>query len=56
MAAGAIPPRDAFPYAYGSGADFVVAGMFDFEIDEDAGIARDTLASVKDRKRPWTDR
>ncbi|MBK9137519.1 MAG: hypothetical protein IPM17_01945 [Verrucomicrobia bacterium] len=37
MAAGAIPPKNAFRYAFRSGADFVLAGMFDFETEEDAG-------------------
>jgi hypothetical protein len=53
MAAGAIPPRDAFRYAFASGADFILAGMFDFQIAEDAMIARDALAALKDRPRPW---
>lgn len=53
MAAGAIPPRDAFRYAYSNGADFILAGMFDFQIAEDAQIARDTLAALKSRPRPW---
>lgn len=53
MAAGAIPPRDAFRFAFRNGADFVLAGMFDFEIGEDAQIARETLATLKDRSRPW---
>ena len=52
MAAGAIPPRDAFRYAFESGADHVLAGMFDFEIAEDAAIAKKALANVK-RARPW---
>jgi hypothetical protein len=53
MAAGAIPPADAFKYAFANGADFVLAGMFDFEIAEDVQIANDTLAAVPDRSRPW---
>ncbi|HUT25668.1 MAG TPA: hypothetical protein VM492_15115, partial [Sumerlaeia bacterium] len=52
MAAGAIPPRNAFQYAFENGADYVLAGMFDFEIAEDAGIARSVLAEAK-RTRPW---
>ncbi len=52
MAAGAIPPKDAFEYAFGSGADFVLAGMFDFEIAEDVLIANKVLAKVE-RVRPW---
>ena len=35
MAAGAIPPRMAFPYAYRNGADFIIAGMFDFQVETD---------------------
>jgi hypothetical protein len=53
MAAGAIPPPDAFKHAFSHGADFILAGMFDFEIAEDVQVARDTLAAVSDRARPW---
>ena len=53
MAAGAIPPRDAFQYAFSNGADFILAGMFDFQIAEGARIAREMLATVKNRPRPW---
>ena len=52
MAAGAIPPQVAFRYAFENGADFVLAGMFDFEIAEDVRIAKEVLAGVK-RNRPW---
>ena len=53
MAAGAIPPHQAFRYAFRSGADFVLAGMFDFEIAEDAQIAKEAAAAYKERQRPW---
>ncbi len=53
MAAGAIPPRNAFQHAFSNGADFVLAGMFDFQMAEDAQICRDALASIKSRPRPW---
>jgi len=53
MAAGAIPPRDAFQYVFENGADHCLAGMFDFEIAEDAMIANETLAAVQNRTRPW---
>jgi hypothetical protein len=53
MAAGAIPPKNAFRYIFNNGADFALAGMFDFEIAEDAKLARETLAAVGERARPW---
>jgi hypothetical protein len=52
MAAGAIPPRRAFSYALNAGADFVLAGMFDWQIAEDVKIAREALAGMK-RSRPF---
>ena len=52
MAAGAIPPKNAFRYIFENGADHMLAGMFDFEIAEDVMIANDILANVK-RSRPW---
>ncbi|NOX56450.1 MAG: hypothetical protein GXP27_18800 [Planctomycetes bacterium] len=52
MAAGAIPPQRAFRYAFQHGADFVLAGMFDFEIAQDVQIAAGVLKRIK-RKRPW---
>jgi hypothetical protein len=53
MAAGAISPRIAFPYAYRHGADFVIAGMFDFQVEADVKIALEALPKAKSRKRPW---
>ncbi len=52
MAAGAIPPDDAFRYAFANGADHVLAGMFDFEIAEDVRIAK-TAMTTANRRRPW---
>jgi len=52
MAAGAIPPEKAFRYAFESGADFVMAGMFDFQVAHDAKATRKALANLK-RERPW---
>ena len=52
MAAGAIPPPSGFQYAFNSGADHVLAGMFDFEIEGDVGIVNEVLSKV-DRTRPW---
>ncbi|MBM3862260.1 MAG: hypothetical protein FJ395_21775 [Verrucomicrobia bacterium] len=53
MAAGAIPPENAFNYVFQNGADFSLAGMFDFEIAPDVRIANKVLASIKTRARPW---
>ena len=53
MAAGAIQPQMAFNFAYRNGADFIVAGMFDFQVEEDVKIALDVLRKIHDRERPW---
>jgi hypothetical protein len=57
LAAGAIPPRAAFPYAFNNGADFILVGMFDWQIEEDAKLARRVVAAVASpdskRTRPW---
>jgi hypothetical protein len=53
MAAGAIPPRDAFKYAFQNGADFVLAGMFDFEVAQDVRFAQEAIAQSQSRPRPW---
>jgi hypothetical protein len=53
LAAGAIPPGDGFRYAFQGGADFLCVGMFDFQVEEDARLAREAVAQAKDRKRPW---
>jgi hypothetical protein len=53
MAAGAISPKQAFRYVLLNGADFVLAGMFDFEIAEDVKTVQEALAGVTERVRPW---
>jgi hypothetical protein len=53
MAAGAIPPLNAFRYAFMHGADFLLAGMFDFEMADDVKFAAEALARNKNRERPW---
>lgn len=53
MAAGAIPPANAFRYAIRNGADFILAGMFDFEIAEDVRILNEVLRAELKRERPW---
>ncbi len=52
LAAGAVPPRRGFKYAFENGADFICVGMFDFQIADNADIAIATLAGME-RERPW---
>ncbi len=52
LAAGAIPPKSGFKYAFENGADFVAVGMFDFEVDDDVQALRRTLDGLQ-RERPW---
>ena len=57
LAAGAIAPRAAFPYALNNGADFILVGMFDWQIEEDVKLARRVFAAATSpdskRTRPW---
>jgi hypothetical protein len=53
MAAGAIPPDSAFPWCFKNGADFVLAGMFDFEIAQDVRVCKKAFEDAKERDRPW---
>jgi hypothetical protein len=53
LAAGAIPPEEGFRFAFESGADFICVGMFDFQVQRDAEIARRAVAAAQRRKRPW---
>jgi len=53
MAAGAIRPKDAFRFAFENGADFVCAGMYDFQVVEDVNLAVNVLNGKLNRQRPW---
>jgi uncharacterized membrane protein YphA (DoxX/SURF4 family) len=53
MAAGAIMPAEGFRYAFENGADFVCAGIYDFQMVEDVNIACNVLNSDLKRDRPW---
>jgi hypothetical protein len=53
MAAGAIHPKDGFKFAFENGADFICAGMFDFQVREDVIITRDILSGKLSRQRQW---
>ena len=52
LAAGAIPPARGFQHAFDGGADFILVGMFDWQIEEDVGILKQVLANLN-RSRPW---
>lgn len=53
MAAGAIPPKDGIRWAFENGADFVNAGMLDFQLVNDINLVTDILANLPERKRGW---
>jgi hypothetical protein len=53
MAAGALSPQLGFNYAFENGADFIIAGMFDFQVADDVGIAVKALKRSQKRERPW---
>lgn len=53
LAAGAIHPRFGFSYAFRRGADFIIVGMFDFQIAGNVKLANDLLRKISSRKRPW---
>ena len=53
LAAGAIHPREGFPFAFKNGADFIAVGMFDFRVKEDAEMVTRVVRRVQQRERPW---
>lgn len=53
MAAGAILPEDGIRWAFENGADFVTAGMFDFQVISDVNITLDILNNLPGRQRKW---
>lgn len=53
LAAGALHPRVAFPYVLRNGADFVIVGMFDFQIAENVAMFKETFGKLGNRERPW---
>jgi uncharacterized membrane protein YphA (DoxX/SURF4 family) len=53
LAAGAIPPKDGFRYAFENGADFIAVGMFDFQVIDNINTASRILGELSDRERKW---
>ena len=57
LAAGALQPRQAFPHAFQGGADFILVGMFDWQIAENVRLAGRvvslTMQPDSKRTRPW---
>lgn len=53
LAAGALPPKQSFRYAFESGADFICVGMYDFQIVEDVNYAVEVLNGPLVRARSW---
>ncbi len=57
LAAGALQPRAAFPHAVNGGADFLLVGMFDWQVVENIKLAqrvfRVALGPNSKRTRPW---
>ncbi len=54
MAAGAVHPREAIPFAFNGGADAACMGMFDFQVVEDVNLANDAFAAgFAKRRRKW---
>ena len=53
LAAGAIDPKQAFPYAFKNGADFIAVGMFDFHIKENSELVSRLVRREQNRERPW---
>jgi len=53
LAAGAIPPKNGFRWAFENGADFICVGMFDFQIVDDVNLTIDILGDLPNRQRRW---
>jgi hypothetical protein len=47
------PSAECVPLRVSHGVDFLLAGMFDYEIAEDVRITKSVLADLPPRPRPW---
>jgi hypothetical protein len=53
LAAGAIPPKEGFQFAFENGADFACVGMFDFQVVDNVNTISEVLAGSLSRTLPW---
>ena len=54
LAAGSIPAKMGFSYAFRNGADFIIVGMFDFQVADNVALAAQVVARNQQRKgRSW---
>lgn len=53
LAAGAIRPKDGFPFALKAGADFLCVGMYDFQLVDNVNLFNEIFPSCQERERPW---
>lgn len=53
LGAGAIHPKEGFPYAFKNGADFICVGMYDFQLVDNVNLVTSILDQPIERKRPW---
>ena len=54
LGAGAIHPREGFPYAFNNGADAICVGMFDFQMVENVNLVNKIFEKgLPARTRPW---
>jgi hypothetical protein len=53
LAAGAVPPDQAFRWAFEQGADFICVGMFDWQVVDNMNLAYDVFNGPIERSRPW---
>lgn len=51
--AGRMQPKDGFDLAFKSGADFVNVGMYDFQVAQNVGLAREAVLAYEKRDRMW---
>ena len=53
LGAGRVEPREGFDLAFKMGADFINAGMYDFQIRDDVSMVTEIVASHRQRDRGW---